>query len=121
MFVLFQERELVVAAGKLEECQKTIASLNQQLKFLTTFDGLILEAEMPEYNASIRDHDDSITEVKGFFRNNPLEVTDNYKFSIGSEKGLVESSSVSLISSASSPNLSEITRTLLSRSRSTAC
>ncbi|KAG6508045.1 filament-like plant protein 3 [Zingiber officinale] len=116
-----QERDLVVAAGKLEECQKTIASLNQQLKFLTTFDGLILEAEMPEYNASIRDHDDSITEVKGFFRNNPLEVTDNYKFSIGSEKGLVESSSVSLISSASSPNLSEITRTLLSRSRSTAC
>ncbi|XP_074574356.1 filament-like plant protein 3 isoform X2 [Curcuma longa] len=70
-----QERELAVAAGKLEECQKTIASLNQQLKLLTTFDGLILEAETPGYTASIQDHDGSITEIEGFFSSNdPLEV-----------------------------------------------
>ncbi|XP_074573237.1 uncharacterized protein LOC141829620 [Curcuma longa] len=119
-FKIKQERELAVAAGKLEECQKTIASLNRQLKSLTTIDADILEAEMPEHRISIQDHDGS-NAFNGFFCNNPLEVVGSYRFSNGSEKGSVESSSVSLLSSASSPNLSASTRTLLSRSRSTTC
>ncbi|ONK70990.1 uncharacterized protein A4U43_C04F3590 [Asparagus officinalis] len=41
-----QERETAVAAGKLADCQNTIASLSQQLKFLRDFD-LMLETEEP--------------------------------------------------------------------------
>lgn len=33
-----QEKELARAAGKLEDCQKTIASLSSQLKSLADFD-----------------------------------------------------------------------------------
>lgn len=40
-----QEKELAVAAEKLAECQKTISSLSQQLKSLTTLDDIILESE----------------------------------------------------------------------------
>ncbi|XP_072999178.1 uncharacterized protein [Typha latifolia] len=40
-----KEKELTRAAGKLAECQKTIASLNQQLKSLATFDDFLLDAE----------------------------------------------------------------------------
>ncbi|URE38657.1 plant protein [Musa troglodytarum] len=49
-----QEKELAVAAGKLEECRKTIASLNRQLKSLADLDGFMLEAEKLE-----QDGDDS--------------------------------------------------------------
>ncbi|CAL9193208.1 unnamed protein product [Musa hybrid cultivar] len=48
-----QEKELALAAGKLEECQKTIASLNQQLKSLTTLDDLMFEAVQPEHNIGL--------------------------------------------------------------------
>ncbi|VAI29449.1 unnamed protein product [Triticum turgidum subsp. durum] len=38
-----QEKELASAAGKLAECQKTIASLGRQLKSLTEIDNVVLE------------------------------------------------------------------------------
>ncbi|KAJ6825717.1 filament-like plant protein 1 [Iris pallida] len=38
-----QEKELALAAGKLAECQKTIASLGRQLKALATIDDFMLE------------------------------------------------------------------------------
>lgn len=47
---LNQEKELAVAAEKLAECQKTIASLGRQLKSLTTLDPFTLEAEKRELN-----------------------------------------------------------------------
>lgn len=45
---LNKEKELTEAAGKLAECQKTIASLGQQLKSLTNIDEFILEAKKLE-------------------------------------------------------------------------
>ncbi len=36
-----QEKELARAAGKLADCQKTIASLNRQLKSLADFDEFV--------------------------------------------------------------------------------
>ncbi|XP_006663860.1 filament-like plant protein 3 [Oryza brachyantha] len=43
-----QEKELASAAGKLAECQKTIASLGRQLKSLTDIDNMIVEPERLE-------------------------------------------------------------------------
>uniref|UniRef100_A0A0E0REB9 Uncharacterized protein n=1 Tax=Oryza rufipogon TaxID=4529 RepID=A0A0E0REB9_ORYRU len=43
-----QEKELANAAGKLAECQKTIASLGRQLKSLTDIDNTIVEPERLE-------------------------------------------------------------------------
>ncbi|XP_020594467.1 filament-like plant protein 3, partial [Phalaenopsis equestris] len=45
---LNKEKELAEAAGKLAECQKTIASLGQQLKSLTNIDEFMFEAKKPE-------------------------------------------------------------------------
>ncbi|XP_031473376.1 filament-like plant protein isoform X2 [Nymphaea colorata] len=45
-----QEKELAVAAGKLAECQNTIASLGRQLKALANFDQLMLETNMVDPN-----------------------------------------------------------------------
>ncbi|RWR82112.1 filament-like plant protein [Cinnamomum micranthum f. kanehirae] len=45
-----QEKELAVAAGKLAECQKTIASLGMQLKSLATLEEFLLDSDMPEIN-----------------------------------------------------------------------
>ncbi|KAG0494397.1 hypothetical protein HPP92_005391 [Vanilla planifolia] len=45
---LNKDKELAVAAGKLAECQKTIASLGEQLKSLTTINYFISEAEKRE-------------------------------------------------------------------------
>ncbi|KAJ0976894.1 hypothetical protein J5N97_012368 [Dioscorea zingiberensis] len=42
-----QDKEREMAAGKLVECQKTIASLNRHLQLLTTLDDFMLETEMP--------------------------------------------------------------------------
>lgn len=42
-----QEKELAVAAGKLAECQKTIASLGKQLKSLATFEDFLIDSEHP--------------------------------------------------------------------------
>ncbi|KAF9608403.1 hypothetical protein IFM89_009769 [Coptis chinensis] len=42
-----QERELSVAAGKLAECQKTIASLGLQLKSLATLEDFMIDSERP--------------------------------------------------------------------------
>lgn len=44
---IMQEKELAVAANKFAECQKTIASIGQQLKSLATFEDLLLDCEMP--------------------------------------------------------------------------
>ncbi|CAL9128024.1 unnamed protein product [Musa textilis] len=43
-----QEKEVAQAAGRLAKCQKTIASLNLQLKTLATLDDFLLEVETPE-------------------------------------------------------------------------
>ncbi|KAL2941931.1 Filament-like plant protein 3 [Bienertia sinuspersici] len=40
-----QEKELAVAANKLADCQKTIASLGNQLKSLATFEDLFMESD----------------------------------------------------------------------------
>lgn len=40
-----QEKELALAASKLAECQKTIASLGKQLKSLASFDDLFLDSD----------------------------------------------------------------------------
>ncbi|XP_026658650.2 filament-like plant protein 3 [Phoenix dactylifera] len=45
-----QEKERTLAAGKLAECQKTIASLNRQLKSLASLDDFLLEAEKQDLN-----------------------------------------------------------------------
>ncbi|KMS98305.1 hypothetical protein BVRB_4g093730 [Beta vulgaris subsp. vulgaris] len=42
---LLKEMELAVAANKLAECQKTIASLGNQLKSLATLEDIFLESE----------------------------------------------------------------------------
>lgn len=41
---------MAVAAGKLAECQKTIASLGRQLKALANFDQLTLETNLVDPN-----------------------------------------------------------------------
>ncbi|KAG0520229.1 hypothetical protein BDA96_08G055700 [Sorghum bicolor] len=43
-----KEKELANAAGKLAECQKTIASLERQIKSLTDLDSVVLEPERLE-------------------------------------------------------------------------
>lgn len=43
-----KEKELANAAGKLAECQKTIASLEHQIKSLTDLDSVVLEPERLE-------------------------------------------------------------------------
>lgn len=55
---LKQEKELVVAAGKLAECQKTIASLSEQLRSLTSIEELTAEATKPEVNGVSMEHND---------------------------------------------------------------
>ncbi|KAJ0972022.1 hypothetical protein J5N97_019981 [Dioscorea zingiberensis] len=52
---LKQEKELFVAAGKLAECQKTIASLSEQLRSLTSIEELTTEAAKPEVNGGFMD------------------------------------------------------------------
>ncbi|XP_042488642.1 filament-like plant protein isoform X2 [Macadamia integrifolia] len=42
-----QDKELAVAAGKLAECQKTIASLGRQLKSLATLEDFLVDYEKP--------------------------------------------------------------------------
>lgn len=49
---LFQE-DIAVAAGKLAECQKTIASLGNQLKSLATLEDFLIDtANIPEFSAA---------------------------------------------------------------------
>ncbi|ONI14465.1 hypothetical protein PRUPE_4G281900 [Prunus persica] len=42
-----QEKELALAANRFAECQKTIASLGQQLKSLTTLEDILVDSESP--------------------------------------------------------------------------
>ncbi|XP_062182638.1 filament-like plant protein [Phragmites australis] len=58
-----QEQELSSAAGKLAECQKTIANLGRQLKSLTDLDGVASESEKLESkdtHPDFRDGDDGL-------------------------------------------------------------
>ena len=50
--LLYQE-DLAVAAGKLAECQKTIASLGNQLNSLATLEDFLIDtASIPQFSAS---------------------------------------------------------------------
>ncbi|KAL3528244.1 hypothetical protein ACH5RR_012900 [Cinchona calisaya] len=42
-----QEKELALAAGKFAECQKTIASLGQQLNYLATLEDFLIDSDRP--------------------------------------------------------------------------
>lgn len=44
---LCQEKELALAASKFAECQKTIASLGQQLKSLATLEDFLMDSDRP--------------------------------------------------------------------------
>ncbi|WOL03547.1 filament-like plant protein 3 isoform X2 [Canna indica] len=48
--LMLRQEEVALAAGKLVECQKTIASLNQQLKSLANFDDFMLLTHRPDSN-----------------------------------------------------------------------
>ncbi|RRT49308.1 hypothetical protein B296_00039650 [Ensete ventricosum] len=80
-----KQKELAVAAGKLEGCQKTIASLNRQLKSLTNLDDFLLEAEKLEHDRSLQDPGGS--EAKDFHHNDSSEAltvrVDEGKFTLG--------------------------------------
>lgn len=48
---IFQEEELTIAAGKLAECQKTIASLGRQLNSLATLEDFLIDTKsIPEFS-----------------------------------------------------------------------
>jgi hypothetical protein len=50
-----QEKEIASAAGKLAECQKTIANLGLQLKSLTDLDGVATQPEKLESKDTLLD------------------------------------------------------------------
>ncbi|KAE8653863.1 Filament-like plant protein [Hibiscus syriacus] len=51
-----KQEDLVVAAGKLAECQKTIASLGQQLKSLATLEDFLIDTtSIPEFSLIPKD------------------------------------------------------------------
>ncbi|KAF0895823.1 hypothetical protein E2562_016556 [Oryza meyeriana var. granulata] len=58
-----QDKELSSAAGKLAECQKTIANLGHQLKSLTDLDGVTAEPEKLESGDALLDFRDRDVEV----------------------------------------------------------
>ncbi|ONK58225.1 uncharacterized protein A4U43_C09F9840 [Asparagus officinalis] len=72
-----QEKELAVAAEKLAECQKTIASLGQQLKSLTILDSSMFEPEKSEINGGAPNY------TKMTNSSDPLGHTGSYPVSIG--------------------------------------
>ncbi|URD72354.1 hypothetical protein MUK42_10089 [Musa troglodytarum] len=53
VLLIRQEKDMELAAGKLVACQKTILSLNQQLKILANFDNFMLETAKPESNGDL--------------------------------------------------------------------
>jgi hypothetical protein len=55
LFILSQEKELSSAAGKLAECQKTIANLGRQLKLLTDLDDVASKPEKLESQGLVKD------------------------------------------------------------------
>ncbi|THU70925.1 hypothetical protein C4D60_Mb08t30130 [Musa balbisiana] len=95
-----QEKELAVAAGKLEECQKTIASLNRQLKSLTDLDDFMLGAEKLEHDGSLQDPGGS--KAKDFHHNDSSEVEGSGTLPDGKESIPLQSSFYLLSSSSSS-------------------
>ena len=42
-----QDKEIAIAASKFAECQKTIASLGQQLKSLATLEDFLIDSDKP--------------------------------------------------------------------------
>ncbi|KAL5204539.1 hypothetical protein ABZP36_009410 [Zizania latifolia] len=57
-----QDKEILSAAGKLAECQKTIANLGHQLKSLTNLDGVATEPEKLESRDALLDFRDGDAE-----------------------------------------------------------
>ncbi|KAK8347949.1 hypothetical protein V6Z12_A06G051800 [Gossypium hirsutum] len=52
--VKIKQEDLAVAAGKLAECQKTIASLGQQLKSLATLEDFLIDTtSIPEFSRGV--------------------------------------------------------------------
>lgn len=71
-----QEKELALAADKFAECQKTIASLGQQLKSLASFEDFLLESEseeQPEITTGESSHTKNGIETQDF-RSNDLNL-----------------------------------------------
>ncbi|CAL4896730.1 unnamed protein product [Urochloa decumbens] len=87
-----KEKELANAAGKLAECQKTISSLERQLKSLTDLDSVVLEPERLESSREIplpldfRNSDAEFSMFANDFRNSDAEFTmfadDLYNFEL---------------------------------------
>lgn len=64
-----------MAAGKLEECQKTIASLGRQLKSLASLEDFLLDPQMAELNAgSLVSRDGEINGPSSDVANGELQV-----------------------------------------------
>jgi hypothetical protein len=57
LFTSSQEKEVSSAAGKLAECQKTIANLGRQLKSLTDLDDMPSEPQKLEAQGLMQDGD----------------------------------------------------------------
>ncbi|CAL5098107.1 unnamed protein product [Urochloa decumbens] len=87
-----KEKELANAAGKLAECQKTISSLERQLKSLTDLDSVVLEPERLESSREMplpldfRNSDAEFSMFANDFRNSDAEFTmfadDLYNFEL---------------------------------------
>lgn len=60
-----QEKEIASAAGKLAECQKTIANLGLQLKSLTDLDGVVTDPEKLEPKDMLLDFREGGAELLG--------------------------------------------------------
>ncbi|EHA8590169.1 filament-like plant protein [Cocos nucifera] len=88
-----QENERALASRKLAECQKTIASLNRQLKSLASLDDFLLEAEKPDLNGDSLD-------LRGwnfrtFYSSSSLENFGSSALSNGKENDFPSSSALS--------------------------
>ncbi|XP_010674375.2 filament-like plant protein 3 [Beta vulgaris subsp. vulgaris] len=96
-----QEMELAVAANKLAECQKTIASLGNQLKSLANLEDIFLESEklleVPEKESEILHNDikpDTSVSSETAQDASTLSKEDDGKFAKGDAKEAVMSLSV---------------------------
>uniref|UniRef100_J3N6C6 Filament-like plant protein n=1 Tax=Oryza brachyantha TaxID=4533 RepID=J3N6C6_ORYBR len=105
-----QDKELSSAAGKLAECQKTIANLGRQLKSLTDLDGVAAEPEKLEPGDALLDFRDRGVEVP------PADIADGlYDLDLPNSNGScfspiphVQSSSTPLETSVFSGGLSTL-------------
>lgn len=66
-----QENEIAQAAGRLAECQRTMAALNLQLKSLATLEDFLPEAKTPESNGEVMEELNGEPKILDF--SSPLE------------------------------------------------